>query len=137
MLLRRYMMYQKAVLFSDLEVGAQILKSTSPKAQKALGRKVRNFDSDVWLENRERIVAEGSYHKFANSLKEGEDLKGMLLETGERELVEASPMDRIWGVGFGEKNAPAQRARWGLNLLGTALMEARKRIRGEAEGEKV
>lgn len=134
------MMYQKAVLFSDLEVGAQILKSTSPKAQKALGRKVRNFDSDVWLENRERIVAEGSYHKFANSLKEGEDLKGMLLKTGERELVEASPMDRIWGVGFGEKNASAQRARWGLNLLGTALMEARKRIRedaGEVEGEKV
>ena len=126
------MMYQKAVLFSDPEVGAQILKTTSPKDQKALGRKVKNFDNDVWLANRERIVTEGSYHKFANSLKEGEDLKAMLLETGERDLVEASPMDRIWGVGFGEKNAPAQRAKWGLNLLGKALMEARKRINEEA-----
>lgn len=126
------MMYQKAVLFSDLEVGAQILKTTSPKTQKALGREVKNFDNDVWLANRERIVTEGSYHKFVNSLKEGEDLKALLLETGRRELVEASPMDRIWGVGFREKNAPAQRARWGLNLLGKALMEARKRIKEAA-----
>lgn len=35
-----------------------------------------------------------SYYKFVNSLLEGEDLKAKLLETGERELVEASPMDK-------------------------------------------
>ena len=124
-------MYQKALLFSDPSTGAKILATTSPKEQKALGRQVQNFDNDVWLENRERIVGDGSYWKFVNSLKEGEDLKGMLMGTGDRELVEASPMDKIWGIGFGEKNAESQRARWGLNLLGKALMRARERIREE------
>jgi ribA/ribD-fused uncharacterized protein len=132
----QYMMYQKAVLFNDPETGAEILATTSPKEQKALGRRVQNFDNDVWLKERERIVGEGSYWKFVNSLKEGEDLKAMLLETGERELVEASPMDKIWGIGFGAKNAESQRHRWGLNLLGKALMGARKRIREEMGKEK-
>jgi len=126
----QYMMYQKAVLFSDPETGAKILHTASPKEQKALGRQVQGFDDDVWLKNRERIVEDGSFYKFVN-LVEGEDLKGMLLKTGDRELVEASPMDRIWGVGFGERNAEGQRARWGLNLLGKALMRARERIREE------
>jgi len=136
------MMYQKALLFHDLPIAAKILKTTSPKEQKSLGRQVSNFDNDVWLANRERIVRDGSYYKFENSLKEGEDLKGMLLGTGKRELVEASPMDRIWGVGYGEKNAPKMREKWGLNLLGKALMNARERIREggqqeqEVDGEK-
>ena len=125
------MMYQKALLFSDPSTGAKILATTSPREQKALGRQVQNFDNDVWLENRESIVEDGSYWKFVNSLKEGEDLRVMLMGTGERELVEASPMDKIWGIGFGEKNAEGQRARWGLNLLGKALMRARQRIREE------
>ena len=50
---------------------------------------------------------------------------------GERELVEASPLDRIWGVGFAEKNAAANKQKWGLNLLGKALMDVRERLRGE------
>jgi ribA/ribD-fused uncharacterized protein len=128
----RYMMYQKAILFSDPAIAAKILKTTSPKEQKALGRQVANFKNDVWLENRERIVRDGNYYKFVNSLVEGEDLKAKLLETGERELVEASPLDRIWGVGYGETNAPKMREKWGLNLLGKALMHARERIRKEA-----
>jgi ribA/ribD-fused uncharacterized protein len=94
---------------------------------------VQNFDNKIWLRNRERIVGDGSYFKFVNSLKMDEDLKSMLMETGDRELVEASPMDRIWGVGFGEKNAESQRARWGLNLLGKALMRARDRIREDGQ----
>ena len=130
------MMYQKAVLFADPDTGAKILASTYPKEQKALGRQVQNFDNDVWLQHREKIVGEGSYWKFVNSLKEGEDLKAMLLTTGDREIVEASPMDKIWGVGFGEKNAEAQRHRWGLNLLGKALMRARERIREEQRVEE-
>ncbi|KAH8808161.1 hypothetical protein F5884DRAFT_857704 [Xylogone sp. PMI_703] len=127
----QYMMYQKAVLFEDHEIGAKILETTSPREQKSLGRKVRNFDDDVWKKNRSRIVTGGSYCKFVYSLAEDEGLKQKLLATGKRELVEASPMDRIWGVGFGEKNAGSQRHRWGLNLLGKALMEARERIRKE------
>jgi ribA/ribD-fused uncharacterized protein len=94
----QYMMHQKAILFSDHEVAAQILKTTAPKEQKALGRQVRNFDQEVWLANRERIVADGSYFKFKNGKDEGEGkgdgigLRVKLLATGDREIVEASPM---------------------------------------------
>lgn len=76
-------------------------------------------------------------HKFSVSEDAG-NLRKWLLATDERELVEASPLDRIWGVGFGEKNAGANRHRWGQNLLGKALMEVRTRLREEesAEGKK-
>ncbi|KAH7330109.1 hypothetical protein BKA65DRAFT_508520 [Rhexocercosporidium sp. MPI-PUGE-AT-0058] len=136
----QYMMHQKAILFSDTEVALKILASTSPKEQKSLGRQVSNFDDKVWKENRERIVEEASYWKFKvgtdeGVLKgEGVSLRDRLLGTGEKEVVEASPRDRIWGVGFGEKNAGKRRADWGLNLLGKALMDARKKLREEGTG---
>ncbi|SPO04019.1 uncharacterized protein DNG_06702 [Cephalotrichum gorgonifer] len=63
-------------------------------------------------------------------------LRAALLETGDRELVEASPRDRIWGVGFGAENAPKQRGRWGMNLLGKALMETRKILEEGREKEE-
>src|SRR4051812_2055968 len=131
------MMYQKAILFNDHTIAAKILKTTSPKEQKALGRAVSNFDNDVWIANRERIVRDGSYYKFQNSLLEGEDLKAQLMKTGNKYLVEASPMDRIWGIGFGDKKAPYMREKWGLNLLGKALVHARERIRNEDKAENV
>ena len=81
-----------------------------------------------------RIVEEGNYLKFTVS-DDAAALRAMLLATGERELVEASPMDRIWGVGFAAKNAPMKRARWGQNLLGKALMNVRTRLREEAGKE--
>ncbi|KAH8594306.1 hypothetical protein B0O99DRAFT_490262, partial [Bisporella sp. PMI_857] len=131
----QYMMYQKAILFNDQERAAAILETTSPKTQKALGRKVTPFVNDTWNKNRERIVQDGSYYKFKNGKdSEGRPLKERLLATGNRELVEASPMDRIWGVGFGEKNAEKNRKSWGLNLLGKALMHARDRLREGDQG---
>jgi ribA/ribD-fused uncharacterized protein len=139
----QYMMYQKAILFNDHEIAAKILETTTPKAQKALGRKVKNFNEHIWLANRERIVEEGTYYKFKYGRGEGEGeegdapgLKNKLLGTGDREIVEASPMDRIWGVGFGEKNAESRRKDWGLNLLGKALMKVRERLIAEGEAEK-
>lgn len=96
---------------------------------------MKNFDKTKWEHNRDRIVEEGSYHKFKHSLLEKEDLKAMLLSTGDRELVEASPYDRIWGVGFGEKDAEKNRNKWGLNLLGKALTKTRQRIRDEEVGK--
>lgn len=74
-------------------------------------------------------------HKFSVS-GEAQSLRKWLLATGESELVEASPMDRIWGVGFTEKDAGANRHRWGQNLLGKALMEVRARLREEEGKEK-
>lgn len=127
------MMVQKALLFSDEEVVKEILEvegvsSGDMATVKALGRKVSNFDNEIWEANRERIVLEGSLHKF----RQNPELRQSLLETGGKKLVEASPRDRIWGVGFGEKNALKQKQRWGLNLLGKALEDARNILRNEA-----
>jgi len=130
-----YMMYHKARLFSDDETAVKILTypPLHPEKVQALGRQVKNYDREKWLQHRERIVEEGSYHKYAHSLVE-EGLKAKLLATGDRELVEASPHDKIWGVGFGEEDAVENRDRWGLNLLGKALTRARNRIKEEQGG---
>ena len=74
------------------------------------------------------IVEEGNWWKFTNC-QDQPQLKQLLLETGDRELVEASPTDRIWGVGFSALDAEANRKDWGQNLLGRAIMAVRQRIR--------
>ncbi|KAK1716739.1 uncharacterized protein BDZ83DRAFT_536493, partial [Colletotrichum acutatum] len=128
-----YMMHAKALLFTDLAVALSILKADHPRKVKALGRKVHNFNEALWNENRERIVREGNLLKFRSA----PELRKKLLATGDRELVEASPMDRIWGIGFApDKAASADRGRWGLNLLGKILMEVRTVLREEEEVEE-
>jgi ribA/ribD-fused uncharacterized protein len=130
-----YMMAQKARLFNDLAMEKQILgdfdptKAPDAKKTKALGRLVQNFNESTWNANRLRIVEEGNMLKFSQH----EALKQQLLETKELHIVEASPMDRIWGVGFGAQKAPYNRSRWGLNLLGIAIMNVRKRLREEEQ----
>jgi len=124
------MMYNKAILFHDNEIAKQIMATSNPRKQKSLGRKVKGFDDKKWNEHRERIVEEGNWHKFCNA-KEEVDLKDKLLATGDRELVEASPLDSIWGCGFDAENALANRKDWGLNLLGKALMKVRERLRAQ------
>jgi ribA/ribD-fused uncharacterized protein len=137
----QYMMHQKAILFGDPLTASKILLTVSPKTQKSLGRQVQNFDQKIWEDNRERIVDDGSYFKFKYGKDEGEGsgdgegLKKKLLGTGGREIVEASPMDRIWGVGFGAKNAEKRRKDWGLNLLGKSLIRVRERLRTEEAEE--
>lgn len=76
------------------------------------------------------IVEEGNYHKFTKA-KESSQMAQSLLDTGDRELVEASPTDRIWGVGFGAAHAGEHRGEWGENRLGKALMSVRARLREE------
>ncbi|KAI9815334.1 MAG: hypothetical protein M1827_002814 [Pycnora praestabilis] len=130
----QYMMHGKAIYFSDPATAAAILAAPEPDRQKALGRRVEHFDNERWVRRREVVVEEGNYHKFTNP--RAEDLRRKLLETAERELVEASPHDRIWGVGFGKEEAEGRRGDWGLNLLGKALMRVRERIRVEEEGRE-
>ncbi|KAL8996275.1 MAG: hypothetical protein Q9169_004160 [Polycauliona sp. 2 TL-2023] len=84
----QYMMYQKAILFDDSKIADEIMLAKTPKEHKALGRKVENFDGDVWEAHREEIVEEGNWNKFCSSNK-GSKYEVMLLETGDRELVEA------------------------------------------------
>ncbi|KAL8828122.1 MAG: hypothetical protein Q9170_006742 [Blastenia crenularia] len=126
----QYMMYHKAVLFKDTETANKVMLADTPKEQKALGRKVKNFDEKTWNAHREKIVEEGNWNKFCNS-KHGVKLRDMLLETGDRELIEASPFDKIWGIGYSAHIADAYRGSWGENLLGKALVRVRNRIRAQ------
>lgn len=126
----QYMMWRKAELFGDGAVAAQILAATHPKQAKDLGRRVRNFDQATWDAQRFAIVTDVSVAKFSQH----SDMRAFLLGTGERVLVEASPLDRVWGIGLSAGDDDAARPeRWrGLNLLGFALMEARDRLRADA-----
>jgi ribA/ribD-fused uncharacterized protein len=121
-----WMMTGKARLFRDEEAERRVLEATSPALAKKVGRLVRGFDESLWERERFGLVVEGSVHKF------GQDgaLRAYLAATGGRVLVEASPMDRIWGIGLAADDERAlDPARWrGLNLLGFALMEARERL---------
>lgn len=118
-----FMMAAKARLFGDHDRLALILDARSPSAAKNHGREVRGFSSDVWERERLGIVRDGSIAKFGSSPA----LRTYLIGTGHRVLVEASPRDRIWGIGMGRDNPAVERpSQWrGRNLLGFALMQAR------------
>lgn len=122
-----WMMAAKARLFSDAEAEAAVLAARTPAEAKKAGRLVRGFDDAIWERERFGIVVEGSVHKFASTPA----LSSFLVGTGSRVLIEASPMDRIWGIGLAADDERAQDPeRWlGPNLLGFALMEARERLR--------
>ena len=121
-----YMMAEKARLFNDVETLGKILSAKSPAEAKKFGRLVKGFNEELWKEKRFEIVVDASFAKFSQSL----ELKSFLLATGNKVLVEASPPDRIWGIGMDQHNEHAENPRmWrGLNLLGFALMEARSRL---------
>lgn len=122
-----WMMASKARLFGDAEAERKAIEARSPGAAKTAGRLVRGFDDAIWERERFAIVRSGSVHKFGQNAA----LRDFLLATGDRVLVEASPRDRIWGIGLAVDDERAQDpARWrGLNLLGFALMEAREELR--------
>ena len=122
-----WMMAQKALLFQNEAIYQQIIAAKSPAEAKALGRQVKNFDEAVWNAHRLAIVVRGNLEKF----QQHADLQAFLLQTKDRVLVEASPVDSIWGIGLAADNARAENPRqWnGLNLLGFALMEVRDMLR--------
>ncbi|MFD6097556.1 NADAR family protein [Nocardiopsis flavescens] len=121
-----YMMAGKARLFGDDEALEGILACAHPSQAKEWGRRVRGFDPQVWEAARFDIVVEGGVGKFGQH----GDLRDFLLGTGNRVLVEASPRDRIWGIGMSSSHEHAENpALWrGHNLLGFALMETRARL---------
>ncbi len=127
-----WMMAGKARLFGDAEAERAVLAAKHPAEAKKAGRLVRGFDEETWRRERFGLVAEGSVHKF----RAAAELRGFLLATGDRVLVEASPVDRVWGIGLAAADAGAEDPeRWrGLNLLGFALMEARERLAAERTG---
>lgn len=121
-----WMMAEKARLFDDNATREKILSASHPHQAKSLGRKVRGFNEEAWEAERVAIVERGNVAKF----KQNEQLRTFLANTHTRVLVEASPVDRIWGIGLASDDARAsQPDQWrGLNLLGFALMEVRDQI---------
>jgi ribA/ribD-fused uncharacterized protein len=128
-----WMMASKARLFGDADAERRAVEAASPALAKKAGRLVRGFDDTVWERERFGVVVEGSVHKFSAH----PELAAFLLGTGGRVLVEASPMDRVWGIGLAADDERAcDPGRWrGLNLLGFALMEARERLYGPEGSE--
>lgn len=125
-----FMMHGKARLFGDEQVATTILSADTPATAKALGREVRGFDQARWEAHRRELVTSGNFAKFSQSA----ELRCFLFGTGDRILVEASPVDRIWGIGMAANDPRCDNPlEWpGLNLLGFALMDVRQRLRALA-----
>lgn len=119
-------MYRKAKLFGAHNIANKILKAQTPKECKQLGRSRQiPFNEVIWVRNRENLYKEVLLDKFSMPY-----LKEQILATGDRVLVEASPYDRIWGIGLGSDHPDATNpSKWrGLNLLGKVLMEVRSEL---------
>ncbi|WP_249744420.1 NADAR family protein [Pseudomonas sp. SORT22] len=123
-----YMMAGKARLFDDQATLAKILAARTPAEAKKLGREVAGYDDAAWVAERSAIVEQANLLKF----EQNPGLRTFLLSTAGQVLVEASPLDSIWGIGLDAKAAQAADPRqWqGLNLLGYALMRVRERLAG-------
>lgn len=124
-----YMMAEKARLFNDQETLDLILKSTSPKVAKSLGRKVKNFDDKIWMKEARRIVFEGNLAKF----QQNPELLKELLATDDQVLVEANQYDKIWAVAMKSDNPNiSDPAKWkGTNWLGQVAMGVRVKLGGK------
>lgn len=119
----QFMMAMKAITFNDVDTFTRIMNATEPRRQKALGREVKNFVPEVWDRLSPIIVFKGSVEKF----KQNYYLLEELAKTGDKILVEASPHDKIWGIGLTEEQAKVTpRSEWpGENRLGNILTEVK------------
>ena len=119
----QYMMYCKALLFGDTETAEHIMRTPTPREMQALGRRVFGFAQKIWDEKCEKFVYEGNCLKFRQNPKHREEL----FKTAGTTLVEASPIDRIWGIGLNEEIAKVTSPeKWqGKNLLGKILTRVR------------
>lgn len=121
----QYMMAMKAKLFNDTASLQKIMSSDNPMDQKAYGREVKNFDPAIWNPLAKGFVYKANLAKFSGGLKQ------YLLDTGDREIVEASATDKIWGIGLGMNNVDIlDKSKWqGTNWLGECIMDVRKTLK--------
>eukprot|EP00461_Guttulinopsis_vulgaris_P002193 UN02194 len=135
------MMAKKALLFTtdvdddirdnNLNVFEEIMKTTDPSVIKKFGRAVLGFNETRWAEKRFDIVKQGNYHKFSQN----PELLQFLIGTAKKYdvIVEASPVDGIWGIGLAQSaDESVDPTQWrGLNLLGFALTQVRDQLIAE------
>lgn len=122
----QYMMAKKALVFGDYDMLEKIMSSEDPREQKAYGRKIKNFDVNRWSPICRKIVFDGNYAKFTQNPK----MLDELMSTIGKEIVEASPEDKIWGIGLHESDPKAwDKETWeGTNWLGEAIMQVRDKL---------
>jgi ribA/ribD-fused uncharacterized protein len=120
-------MWEKAKFFGDEKIAEEILKNDNPSVAKKLGRKVKNFDNESWIINSFTFMISVNIAKFTQH----EKMRKILLSTGDKTIVEASPYDKIWGVGLHwNDDEILDEHKWqGMNLLGKALMEVRTKLK--------
>lgn len=119
-----YMMYYKAMLMEDPDMAKAIANTPTPKRARELGRKVRNWDEQKWVEHREQVMYDGILLKC----RYHPQVAKLLINTNTKVIVEASPFDCIWGIGLRESDLRAKDPKkWkGKNLLGKSLMKVRE-----------
>ena len=125
----QYMMYKKAMVFGDEETAQEILDTESPRDQKALGRQVKGYKDKTWDKYKMDIVTAGNRLKFTQN----EDMLLELMDTSNKMIVEASPVDKIWGIGLAPQDDKVlDEANWdGQNLLGKCIMTVRDELGNE------
>ncbi|VTU42571.1 MULTISPECIES: NADAR family protein [unclassified Variovorax] len=121
------MMYRKAELFGDATSMAAILVEPDPREQKALGRAVSGFVKPIWDAASEAVLFEGLFDKFTQVAS----AHGVLMASEEKLIIEASPTDRLYGVGLAAYDPRIlDTETWrGANRLGYLLMRVRSAIR--------
>lgn len=123
----QYMMFHKAMTFGDIDIANTIMMATDahPSFYKGMGRKVKQFDFNTWLQVCDDIVLKANLYKFSQN----KQLLKLLLETDTATLVEASAIDRMWGIGYAADSAIANIDNWGENRLGKILMKVRNLLK--------
>ena len=119
------MMHLKALTFHDYIIAEQIMNCDDPKEIKKLGRQVKNFSDETWDKLKYDLVKTGLYNRFTQDL----EAKNELLKHKGKVFVEASPYDRIWGIGYNKEEAMNNIDNWGENLLGKILTELSNEIK--------
>lgn len=129
----QWMMHEKAELFGDGATADLIMAAQHPREHQRLGRLVAPYDEAKWAAVRLSVVVLGTLEKY----RQNPGLLELLLATSDDELfVEASPHDRVWGIGMAEGDPDAgDPSKWrGQNLLGKAVTAARVILRAEKSG---
>nr|WP_295090639.1 NADAR family protein [Ruminococcus sp.] len=125
--MEQYIMYNKCLCFDDIITAKDILATDDVSIQKSLGRKAQNYIDNIWAGKRQLIAINGLYAKFSQN----DNLKKLLLDTGDAYLVECAVNDKIWACGIDLHDESRLNAeKWsGQNILGFALMEVRTSLR--------
>jgi ribA/ribD-fused uncharacterized protein len=123
----QYMMAKKCLAHGDYKGVTDVMECDDPREQKAIGRRISNYSDEIWNPKRYQVVVDGNFYKFTQDPR----LKELLISTGNKIIVEASPYDKVWGIGLGTNdNRVLNESLWdGQNLLGKAIMDVRELLK--------